>query len=203
MLFPTRLTALSALLATASAVDMQAFQGTGCDNGASVYWTNVAAYNCVTIPLSFGFRFLGMPGGAQGQAYYDSHCTNFAQAGGSGTYCLDAHNNMRSANWFWVSKKLVRSETDLAETTTGAQYTLPDGTLKRILVDEAEFEHVMDLAAAANWDALSKYPTGEFESWPVGESVRGFADRVIRYWPRSDAGLDGGFVLPYGGGDDY
>lgn len=68
---------------------------------------------------------------------------------------------MRSANWFWVSKRLVRSEVDLAETTTGAQYTLPDGTVKRIKVDETEFVHVMDLAAAQNWDALSQYPAGE------------------------------------------
>lgn len=50
----------------------------------------------------------------------------------------------------------------MAPTTTGAQYTLPDGSVKRIMVAETEFVHVMDLAAAGKWDALSAYPAGEF-----------------------------------------
>lgn len=161
MLFTSRLSALAALLATASAVDMQAFQGSGCDNGASVYWTNVAAYTCVTIPLSFGMRFLGMPGGAQGQAYYDSHCTNFAQAGGSGTYCLDQHNNMRSANWFWVSKKLTRREVETAEMKAGVMYKTPDGTVRRISATPGQFDSLLALVAAENWNALAAYPEGE------------------------------------------
>lgn len=161
MLFISRLSALAALLATASAVDFQAFQGTGCDNGASVYWTNVAAFTCVTIPLTFGMRFLNMPGGAQGQAYYDSGCNNFTQAGGSGTYCLDAHNNMRSANWFWVSKKLVRRDVEAGEMNTGVMYTTAEGTTRRIAAAATEFESIMALVKANNWAALAAYPDGE------------------------------------------
>lgn len=151
---------LAALLGIATAVDMRAWQGTGCDNGASVYWSNVPAYTCITIPLSFGIRWYNIPSGAKAHAYYDSHCTNFAQEGGSGTYCLDAHNNMRSANWFWSSKFVRREEFD-GETSSGVQYTTPEGTERRITASPSQFEYILALVKAEDWAALAQYPEGK------------------------------------------
>lgn len=163
--FISQLSMFAVLLGAAAAVDLQAFQGGGCDEGASVYWSNVAPNTCVTIPLSFGVRFFNMPSNAQGQVYYDSHCSHFTQAGGSGTYCLDEHNNMRSANWFYKSSKLRRSgEEQTGEPTTGIQYTDPDGTNKRIIVSPSEFEYVLGLVEAKNWTALEGYPTGKLRT---------------------------------------
>lgn len=158
--FISQFSVLAALLGTAAAVNIQAWQGTGCDNGASAYYANVAHDTCVAFSNSFGVRFTSVPSGSKGHVYYDSKCTNFAQEGGSGTYCLDAHNNMKSANWFTPSKKLAIRQPEV-ETHTGFKYPGPDGKEKSILCSASEFEHVFGLFNAGNWAALAEYPEGK------------------------------------------
>lgn len=156
------LSIVSALIAATSAVDIQAWSGEqGCNFGTSTYFREVEHDTCIRFPLSFGVRFYGVPGGAQSHVYYDSFCKNFAEAGGAGVmYCLQAHNNMRSANWFYGSKRLVRRQEKRGETTAGVKYEGPDGT-RRVLVSAGRFEEVLALVEGKKWDELALLPEGK------------------------------------------
>lgn len=165
MLFSSLISQLSVLatfLSVAAAVDIQAWQGSGCDSGSSAYYGNVAHDTCVAFSNSFGVRFTSVPSGAKGHVYYNSACSNFAQEGGTGTYCLDAHNNMKSANWFYSSSKFIRREEQVGETYTGFHYTRPDGTKASILCSASEWDKLFELYNSGDFAALDAYPIGMF-----------------------------------------
>lgn len=153
----SQLSILAVLAATASAVTLQAYQGT-CGIAPSVFAQNVPANLCVSLPTSGAVGYTNVPPGATGQTYFDGGCTNFSQGGGSGTYCLGQWSGVHSANWFIASNKLVRREPYTGEMTTGVEYTTPEGKRRRIAALADQWDHLLALAANSDWEALNAYP---------------------------------------------
>lgn len=102
-----------------------------------------------------------MPASAQGQIYRDTACNDFGESGGAGTYCLDKVDYINSANWFYKSSRLVRKEA-YTESHTGVTYRTPSGELRNILCREKDFDYVLGLVNAEDWEALEEYEDGKF-----------------------------------------
>lgn len=166
----SQLSALAVLLQAASAVEIRFFDRTpgGCPitpNGPYNYWSNIPASTCFSNngAGSYAVKFIGVPGGAKGQSYldYPGACTYFAQGGGSGDYCLNTGGIAYSANWFWLSRKLVRAlPEDSQPTVSGFHYPTADGAVRRISVPSEDFQKVSALYAAGDFAALAAYPEG-------------------------------------------
>lgn len=153
----SQLPILAVLVATASAVTIQAYQG-NCGIAPGVFADNVPADRCISLPTSGAVGYTNVPPGATGQTYFDSGCTNFSQGGGGGSYCLQQFPGVHSANWFIASHKLVRREAYTGEMTTGVEYTTPEGSRRRIAALADQWDHLLALAVAEDWDALNAYP---------------------------------------------
>lgn len=165
-----QLSALVVLFQAASAVEIRFFDRTpgGCPaNGPYNYWSNIPASNCFSNngAGSYATKFIGVPGGAKGQTYldYPGGCSYFAQGGGSGDYCLNAGGIAYSANWFWLSRKLVRAlPEDSMPTVSGFHYTTPEGTIRRLACASEDFQKVSAYYNAGDFAALAAYPDGEY-----------------------------------------
>lgn len=179
----TLLPAVATLIGTAAAqVEIRFYYNTwGCGGTGSWYdyWWNIPAYTCWNPApgSSHGAQFFNVPGGALGQTYQWTGCSTWSQTGGSGTYCLDARF-VESANWFWASKKFAkRSEDEEGPSSTGVQYTTPEGVSRRIAVAQDGFTHVHELLNAGDWAALAEYPDGKSPALTLIPTA--FSDRGV------------------------
>lgn len=154
----------SFFLSPAAAANIEFHVAYSCASFASWTINNAPSNQCYWSDINMGaVRFVSIPSGAKGQAYHgaSSACTNYVGERGAGTQCLIAGSNpIRSANWFYPWKKLVRK--DEIEPLEPVRYSVTFGTsdltTREVEVPAAEINRAVKLLVEKNFEELAKYP---------------------------------------------
>lgn len=155
----------ASLLATPAAAVTIAFHvAYSCAISASWTITN-ANNNCYVALSNMGaVYFTGLPSGTKGQIYggTTSACTNYLGERGSGSGCvISGSGPVRSANWFYPWKKLVRKDglETLGPERHSVTYSLPNLTTREVEIPANEVARALKYVEERNYEALAEYPT--------------------------------------------